>query len=186
MADNSEQVGALTVVVSRTVRPGKEAEYEEWMRGTTAAMKAFHGFLGAAVERSSAVNPHWVFLPGWETPEDLLVWDNSPELQERIKVLLPLIEGGTDLQHHMGLDFWFEPPGSPARAQPWKMILVTVLALWPTILVLDLALRPISAKVPMPFTPLVLLVVMIPLMEFAIMPAVTRLLRGWLFGPSGS
>lgn len=185
MSEEATKEGPVTVVVSRIVKPGREADYEQWIRDSVQAMRQFPGFLGAAVEKPSKLNPHWVFMPRWESPERLLAWDNSPELQARVEVLMPLIEGGTKLQHHQGLDFWFIPPeGAVKKAPAWKMLLVTIMVLWPTILLLNwvMSFMPFLAKVPWLFGPLPMLLIMMPLMEFILMPIVTRLLRGWLFG----
>ena len=97
-----------------------------------------------------------------------------------MEALEPLVEG-TERSYQQGLDFWFVPPGSPNRPVRWKMMLPTLLALWPTILLLSWLLAPIDRHVPFPFTPLVMLAVMVPLLEFVLMPAITRLLGGWLY-----
>lgn len=175
--------GPVTVVVSRLVKPGLEADYEAWIADSVEVMKRFPGFLGGAVQKPTALNPHWVFMPRWASTEHLMGWDNSPELAARVALLEPLIEGGTQRQRIEGLDFWFTPPtGAVTKPSPWKMMLVTLLVLWPTIIVLGLVLGPIEKMVPFPFSPLVILVPMVPLLEFVLMPLVTRALRGWLFG----
>lgn len=176
------QTTPVTVVVSRLVAPGKESAYEDWIQGSLEAMRRFPGFLGGAVQKPTPLNPHWVFMPRWDTTEHLMAWDNSPQLAARVALLEPLIEGGTQRQRIEGLDFWFVPPGEKPRAPKWKMMLVTAVALWPVILLLGALLGPIEAMVPIWWMkPLVLLVVMVPLLEYVVMPLVTKALKGWLF-----
>ena len=179
----AENQGPVTVVLSRSVKPGREADYQLWAKETTAAMGRFPGFLGAALNQPTTLNPRWVFMPRWESTEDLLVWDNSPELQARIKRLIPLVEGDTDRQRHQGLDIWF--PGNP-RPSHWRMIVVTLVVLWPTILVLTAALGlvPGLGSLPWWIAPMPVLLLMVPLLEFVLMPAATKVFATYLYGRS--
>lgn len=182
MDDQTPSQSPVTVVVSRMIAPGKEAAYEEWVQGSMEQMRKFPGFLGAALQKPTPINPHWVFMPRWQSTEHLMAWDSSPELAARVELLEPLIVGGTQRQRIEGLDFWFVPPGEKPSAPKWKMMLVTIAVLWPVILLLQALLGPVEAMVPLWWAkPVVLLVVMVPLLEYVVMPLVTRALRGWLF-----
>lgn len=179
--------GAVTVVLLRTIKPGREADYQQWAADTAEVMGRFPGFLGAALNQPTALNPRWVFMPRWASTEHLLAWDASPELQERIAELVPLVEGDTDRQRHHGLDFWFPLPSPEAkRPSPWKMILVTLVVLWPTILALTalLGLVPGLNLLPWWLAPLPMLVLLVPLLEFVVMPAATKLFAPFLYGRS--
>ena len=83
-----------------------------------------------------------------------------------------------------GLERWFTlPGGSGAARQPpprWKMWLVTVAAIYPLILALFGLLAPRIASWPVPLRALVFPLVLVTLMTYAMMPAITRLLRRWL------
>jgi len=179
--------GPVTVVLSRTIKPGREDDYRRWVSETTQAMSRFPGFVGAAFNEPTALNSKWVFMPRWESTDHLLAWDASPQLQQRIETLLPLIEGGTDRQRHQGLDMWFPPP-TPTAPRParWKMIAVTLLVLWPTVLVLTafLNLFPALHTLPWLLAPLPMLVLMVPMLEFWLMPAATKLFARFLFDRS--
>jgi antibiotic biosynthesis monooxygenase (ABM) superfamily enzyme len=48
--------GPVTVSVARRVRPGREAQYEAWVRGITAAAARFPGHLGINVLRPSSLS----------------------------------------------------------------------------------------------------------------------------------
>src|SRR6188508_3094711 len=67
----AENQGPVTVVLSRSVKPGREADYQLWAKETTAAMGRFPGFLGAALNQPTTLNPRWVFMPRWESTEYL-------------------------------------------------------------------------------------------------------------------
>lgn len=175
--------GPVTVVLTRSILPGREADHERWVAETTTAMRAFPGFLGAALNRPTNLNPKWVFMPRWDSAEHLLAWDASPELEARVQALLPLVEGDTDRQRHEGLDIWLAPPDTPRPAR-WKMMLVTFLVLWPTILALMAALAMVPALAALPWWagPLPMLLLMVPLLEFVLMPLATRVFARFLYG----
>src|SRR5262245_32409243 len=46
-----DQSCPVTVVIRNRVRPGKEAEFEDWLRGITQAASQFDGYLGFNVVR---------------------------------------------------------------------------------------------------------------------------------------
>ena len=78
---------------------------------------------------------------------------------------------------------WFDPPSdAPSDAPPrrWKMALVTWAALYPILVGLVTALTPFAGGWPLPVVLLVTTGVMIPLMTWVIMPALTSRLGPWL------
>ena len=46
-ADNAE--GPITITVSRTVKPGREADYESWIKEVIKVAATFPGYLGGNV-----------------------------------------------------------------------------------------------------------------------------------------
>lgn len=176
-------VGPVSVVVSRTVKPGREKEFEDWLKGTIEALTRYPGYQGANIVRPNApTNREYVFIARWDSQENALAWEKSPERAQRLANLDPLIEGETKIRRVSGLEFWFTPPpGAYGEPPAWKMVIVTIIALWPTILVLERLLAPLMKITPFPFTPLALLVFMIPLVTYFIMPLAIRIFSRWLF-----
>ena len=175
--------GPVTVVVSRSVKPGREQDFEEWLKGTIEALTQYPGYLGANIVRPDArLNREYVFIAQWDSYANALAWEKSPERAQRLASLDPLIEGETKIRRVSGLEFWFTPPaGAHGEPPAWKMAIVTILALWPTILVLEPIMALTKIRLPFPFTPLPLLVVMIPLVTYIVMPLFVRLFSRWLF-----
>jgi antibiotic biosynthesis monooxygenase (ABM) superfamily enzyme len=83
-----------------------------------------------------------------------------------------------------GLETWFALPertgvAAPSRAKVW---LLTWLAVFPVILAVRLALRPLDLdRWPMAAQAFVLSGLLVPLITFVVMPAVTRLFANWLY-----
>ena len=81
-----------------------------------------------------------------------------------------------------GLETWFTLPDKPAPAKPpanWKMAITTWVALFPMVV----ALAYIFAPFRLPFLVEVSLSTAIPvaMLTWVVMPALTRLLDGWLY-----
>jgi antibiotic biosynthesis monooxygenase (ABM) superfamily enzyme len=86
----------------------------------------------------------------------------------------------------MGLETWFTLPGlpAPAKAPPgWKMALVTWLALLPQVIALGFI---IPASWPMLAGAVVGTVIPVSMLQWVVMPRLTRLLYGWLYAADPS
>src|SRR5215217_8827857 len=90
------------------------------------------------------------------------------------------------LQQLTGLETWFKLPGAnvPTMKPPprWKMWLVSLMAVYPLVLAFQALVVPRVAGLPLPLQALMFPLVLLTLLTFVVMPAVTRLLRRWL-GP---
>jgi antibiotic biosynthesis monooxygenase (ABM) superfamily enzyme len=85
-----------TVVVTQTVKSGREADYRLWQKRTIEAARQFDGFQGAAMyPPSSAENREWVVVYRFETMAKLGAWVQS---EERRWLL------------HEGRDYFDNPP----------------------------------------------------------------------------
>jgi antibiotic biosynthesis monooxygenase (ABM) superfamily enzyme len=61
-----------------------------------------------------------------------------------------------------------------------KMMIIVWLGIYPTVLVAMLALRPYTANLPLALQVLILTVVVVPVAFLIAIPALQRLLSGWL------
>ena len=81
---------------------------------------------------------------------------------------------------------WFQmpkrhAPGAPQPPPRWKMAMITWLAIFPLINVLNLVLAPLLGGLPAIVRTLVSTAILVPLMTWVVMPAMTRLFLRWLF-----
>jgi len=109
--------GAVTVLVSRRVKPAHEAAFEQASEAMTAAARPFAVYLGGQMVRPDAqadeveINLyHTVFA--FDTPEHLQAWQTSSERNECLKVIAPHTLGSTKLREVSGLGHWFTPAAS--------------------------------------------------------------------------
>jgi antibiotic biosynthesis monooxygenase (ABM) superfamily enzyme len=179
----SDAEAPVTVLFSRRVKPGREADFEAWAHGVTTAARHFPGNLGASV-LDAPDRREYHFLVTFADRKSLQSWLDSDERQRWLARMGELIEADRALQQLTGLETWFKLPGSnvPTMKPPprWKMWLVSMVAVYPLVLGFQALVVPRMAGLPLPLKALMFPLVLLTLMTFAVMPVVTRLLRRWL------
>jgi antibiotic biosynthesis monooxygenase (ABM) superfamily enzyme len=175
----------VTVLYSRRVKPGREADFEAWAHGIVAAARQFPGHLGASVLGAPGSREYHILF-SFADRRSLRAWLESAERQRWLARLGDLLEADRGLQQLTGLETWFKLPGSnvPTMKPPprWKMWLVSLVAVYPLVLAFQVLLVPRMTTLPLPLRALLFPLVLLTLMTFVVMPMVTRLLRRWL-GP---
>ena len=106
-----------------------------------------------------------------------------PERLTPLQVVhVEMTEGEAEYRQLQGLEAWFR---SPTRMPPrWKMAVATLVGVYPTSLLLGLTITPLTRELAlsMPLQALLIATGMVGLLTWVVMPAVTRVLRGWLHG----
>jgi hypothetical protein len=175
----------VTVLYSRRVKPGREADFEAWARGIVAAARQFPGHLGASVLDAPGSREYHILFT-FADRRSLRAWLDSAERRRWLTRVGELLEADRGLQQLTGLETWFKLPGSnvPTMTPPprWKMWLVSLIAVYPLVLAFQALVVPRMARLPLPLRALVFPLVLLTLMTFVVMPMVTRALRRWL-GP---
>lgn len=169
----------VTIVVTRTIKAGREAEYEQWLRGFAETAGRFPGHLGITVFRPRPGTRDYTFVGRFDSEANLAIWEKSPERKEWLARAAELAER-VNVQRTIGLEAWFAHPEAPLLAPPrWKMAIVTWLVAFPLIQIIAPAVAVLDIP---PIAHRALMVVgMVLLMTYLVMPAATRALRGWLF-----
>lgn len=175
---------SVTIVVTRVVKPGREAEYEAWLRGVARVAHEFPGHQGITVLRPRPGARDFTLIYRFDTVEHLRAWEQSPVRAEWIARAAALAEH-TDVQRLTGMEAWFALPGGGGVLPPprWKMALVTWLVAFPLIQLLNATLGALLHGWPPLLRGAAVGAAMVLAMTFGAMPAVTRLLRGWLYPP---
>jgi uncharacterized protein len=175
----------VTVLYSRRVKPGREADFEAWARGIVAAARQFPGHLGASVLGAPGSREYHILF-SFADRRSLRAWLESAERHRWLARVGDLLEADRGLQQLTGLETWFKLPGAnvPTMKPPprWKMWLVSLVAVYPLVLAFQVLLVPRVTRLPLPLRALLFPLVLLTLMTFVVMPVVTRLLRRWL-GP---
>ena len=172
----------VSIIVSRAVKRGCEAQFEAWAKEFTRQALTFPGHLGASIIRpSDHVHPEYVIIFRFANYTYLKAWEDSDVRQEWLEKVHPILEREARIEHETGLEFWFTPPDvtiidSPPR---YKQVLVTWLAIVPLSLILGRLLQPVV--MPMLVREIIMPAILITLMTYLVMPRLTNLLAFWLF-----
>ena len=177
----------ITVVVSHPVAAADENDFLLWQERVTDAERQFAGFRGAELFRPvPGVQDEWTALYRFDTDEHLNAWLESSE-RER------LLGEGTRFRefrlHRISSPFgsWFAPPeGQEGGAGPaqWKTALSVLAGLYPTVVLLTLAISAVWKSAELWISLLIGNILSVSLLTWVVMPAVTRALRFWL-APEG-
>jgi len=176
----------VTAVITHRVKPGRESDYEDWIRGIAAAARQFAGHLGVSILRpQSGTSPDYVIVLQFDTCEHLTAWLHSAVRQDWIARVQPLIQVPESIQVLTGLEAWFQLPQPSATAAP-KRYKQAVLV-WLGVMIVALGVGPLIEPLLEPLPGLLALgidvAITVALLTYLLMPWLTRWFRGWLFSP---
>jgi uncharacterized protein len=174
----------VTTTVSRRVRPGHEAEYEQVLQGLIAVATKFPGHLGVEVFRPQTAGAgEYRTVYRFDTPEHLRAWLDSAERAAWLARAETHVIGPIRTSFVTGLETWFTLPSQPATAPPppHKMALLTWVTIFPLITAIVALTGPRLAELPLAVRLAITTALTVSLMTWVVMPRVTRLLGGWLY-----
>lgn len=182
------QDSSVTVVISRRVKQGYEADFEAFLAGITAACAQFPGYLGSNIFRPTSVDdPEYRVIFKFDQLGNLRRWETSEERQKWFTQAEALTECPPNIQVLTGLETWFTLPGKAAIVPPprYKMALVTWLAVFPLITLISTVLQSQLGQLPIVPRVMVITAIAVPTMTYLLMPQMTQIFAWWLY-PSPS
>ena len=181
--------GEITVSITRTVKPGCEADFERALHDFVQRSLAQPGQLGVHIMRPApgSSSREYGIIRKFCDREALEAFRMSPEYLEWNQTALDLTEGSGRVQELTGLESWFTLPGAPLRALPkWKMAIATFLGVFPVAIILSLTLGPFIRSWNFILSSAVFNACVVSLLTWVVMPLVTRALHGWLHSENKS
>jgi antibiotic biosynthesis monooxygenase (ABM) superfamily enzyme len=173
---------ASAVIVQRV--PAAVADwFLEWQRGVSGAAEAFAGY------RATDVYPvtdgradEWVVVVHFEDDKSLQQWLASDVRARWVEKLRAKVGDFTLKTLPGGFGFWFAGLArGPEEVPPsWKVALTVLLALYPTAMLLTLFVGPYTAPLGPALAMLVGNALSVPILQWGVMPVLTRLLAPWL------
>lgn len=179
-----DAVGAAKVVLERRVLPGRRDSFEAWVHELVNTAALSPDFQGASVLTAGGTD--YFVLLRFASPAALQRWQASGYVLQLLRDGDALAVSPGQSVVRTGMETWFALPGlaGPITAPPkWKMALLTWVALLPQVAVLALVL---PARLPFAGRIAVSTAVPVALLTWVVMPALTRLLGGWLYRPAGA
>jgi antibiotic biosynthesis monooxygenase (ABM) superfamily enzyme len=170
-----------TAVFVRRVRAGREREYEQLADEMISASEAVPGQVAATMLHEES-SPDYVLVYSFADAGSLGSWLDSPARRALVARADWLSERHSRIAKPTGLETWFALPGRPTLKAPprWKMWLTSLVALYPLVVVFQAWLAPPMKNLPLLLRSALLPLILLTLMTYLVMPAVTRLLRPWL------
>ena len=171
----------IHVAITRRVRPGCEAEFQEALREFFQTSFAHGGVLGATmiVPSPGSDSHEFGILRTFADEKERDDFYSSPIFKAWEKKCEPLTEANAWTQRPLhGLEAWFRSPQNPPPR--WKMAVATFLGVFPLAMVLNLTLGPLIREWHFVVRNAVFNVFVVTLLAWVVMPVVTRLLRRWL------
>ena len=174
----------VTTTVTRRVKPGHEASYDEVLEGIIDAASRFPGHLGVEVFRpQGGTGGQYRTVYRFDNSEHLRAWLDSEERASWLERAEPHVIGPIRTSFVTGLESWFTLPDQPGVAPPppYKMALLTWITIFPLITAIVVVTGPLLEGLPLALRLGATTAIAVPLMTWVVMPRVTRLLRGWLY-----
>ncbi|HEY3491143.1 MAG TPA: antibiotic biosynthesis monooxygenase [Candidatus Deferrimicrobiaceae bacterium] len=180
MESPAHETGPLTVIVTWRVRAGCEKEFEAWRREIGAAALGFQGHMGIDVFRPAGSGGEYVVVFRFDTYDHLRAWQESDVRRDLLKKAEPFREKEPTYHQQSGLEYWFVPAGGTESPPRWKMVIVTVLGVWPLSILVPWLLNPLIANFAFVLKALLIAVGIVILLTWVVMPVLVRILRPWL------
>lgn len=175
--------GGVTVVVSRTVFPGKEKDYEEWARRLVAAAAEAPGLLGTTLLVPEQGKPGLRHVVMFFTDEKTMhQWETS-YIRQKLSHEADSFSRRVR-QEATGLETWFAIPDCPQLETPphWKMAVVTFMAVYVLSTVILLLLKWLFKDMNFYLEGFLVAAALVGLLTWAVMPFLSRVVfRKWLY-----
>ena len=175
----------VTVVVTRRVRSGREAEYEDWLKRLLAEAESLKGYLGATVQRPAADAKVREFTSvfRFDSVESLKAFEGSELRRRYLAEIVDYVEADATWQRLTGLEFWFTPPKGTMVPQPsrWRMAVVMIAVVYGLVVSIGQLVALVMGQAPQSLRLLVTISIEVFLMTYVLMPRLTRWLARWIY-----
>ena len=174
----------VTIVVRQRVKPGREAEYEAWLKRMTEGAQAnFPGYLGVGFHRPKTPGDPYRQIFRFDDVDGLEAFERS---DYRTKMLVEgehLFAASPAWERMTGLEFWFDPPRGTKVPQPspHRMALVMIVVVFIMILILSTLIGALTPGWPQPLRLFLTVIIQVCLMTYVVMPRLTRLLARFIY-----
>ncbi|HTI69167.1 MAG TPA: antibiotic biosynthesis monooxygenase [Candidatus Limnocylindria bacterium] len=175
----------IHVAITRQVRPGREAEFQQALREFFQESFAHGGVLGTHLiaPPPGSDSREYGILRTFSDEAERDAFYKSAMFETWETRARTLTEGEPVYRQMHGLEAWFR--ASEGRPPRWKMAAATLVGVYPTSLFLSVTVGAWVHTWPSLARSLVFAVSMVALLTWVVMPLVTRLLHRWL-NPSPS
>lgn len=181
----SAGAGHVHILITRRVKPGCEAAFQQALRELFQQSFGHNGVLGASmiVPPPGSGSSEFGILRTFASEQERDAFYESPLFKAWQQKVAPLAEDDWTYRPLSGMEAWFRSPrGAPAR---WKMAVLTWLAVWPVTLGLRALLEPVLGGVlPSVLFSAVVIAGVVVVLTWMVMPLLVKAARSWLQPPT--
>lgn len=171
----------IHIAITRKVKPGREAEFQQAVRECFQASFNHKGVLGATmiVPPTSSETGEFGIIRTFTNDKEREDFYASPAFKAWEAKTAPLVEGTSWTYRPLhGLECWFRAAGQPPAR--WKMALITLVGVYPLNLLIRLAVVPHMKNLPAALSVLIVSTLIVVCLTWLIMPVLTRLFKRWI------
>lgn len=169
----------IHLAITRRVRAGREAEFEQAIREFFVTSLAQDGVMSVQLlsPLPGSGSQEYGILRTFASEGDRAAFYQSPTFQAWERKVQPMTDGLPRYRQLHGMEAWFRPHSAPPR---WKMAALTFLGVYATTLPLTFLFGPYLRTFPLPLGNAAFNLMVVPLLTWVVMPSVTRLFAKWL------
>lgn len=170
-------VEPVTVTVARVVRPDQREAFEQWADDVLQVAAGFPGNLGASLLHPGPGSSEYHLVYRFVDDASLAAWERSSERRSALAHVEEMVD---DERYNRvaGLESFFTRPATPGPR--WRMTLLTVAAVFAITSLLQQFVMPHLVSWPLELRLLLSAAVVVIALGHFVMPALTKLLAGWL------
>lgn len=173
---------SIHVAITRTVKPGFEADFEKALQKFFIKSLKHQGALGAQLIRPipGSDNRTYGIIRSFASIEDRDAFYRSDSFREWETAVQTFVESDYSRRELHGLEAFFSDPGAIEHPPRWKMAIATWLGVWPTVYIVSQMVGPHLTPLPPWGASAIITMLVVAVLTWAVMPALTKLLRPWL------
>jgi antibiotic biosynthesis monooxygenase (ABM) superfamily enzyme len=176
--------GPATLVLSRAVMPGHEQAFEAVLHQLASEARAFPGHQGLTVMRPQpGERITYAVVAHFATGQDMDRWLSSDVRAKLVAEADRLSAERLQTRYLSGLEGWLAQSDFSVvlPAARWKIVVLSMAGIVPLLEAVSYLLAPHLAGLPAWARPLISASILIPLMQYAVMPNLTRVTRAFLY-----
>lgn len=174
----------VTVVITRRVKAGREADYEAWLARLLEDVKKMPGYLGISVQRPAPGGPReYTCVYRFDGVASLRTFEESEARRRALAEVGAYVEADAVWRKLTGLELWFTPPPGTVAPQPsrWRMAVVMIAIVYGLVLLLSPLVTLVIPSAPFFLRLFVTIAIEVCLMTWLVMPKVTHWLARWIY-----
>jgi uncharacterized protein len=174
----------VTVVVTRRVKAGREADYEAWLHELVQASTSLPGYLGTSIQRPPPTGPReYTSVFRFDTVANLRAFEQSDRRRRAMAQVVEFVEADATWRELSGLEVWFSAPAGTVIPQPSRerMAVVIIGVVYLLVVGLGAIVPRLVPQLPVRARQFLIVCLQVLLMTYVIMPRLTRALARWIY-----